>query len=81
MVTSKKTGNKIAIYLNDILHVAFDLEIYVTLQSWIDYTPDITDSFKIELTIGNKDVLLEYNTRAKWIEVLNELDKHVNTVL
>ena len=73
-ITSDKIGDKAYICLNDILHVVLFPSAIVGLQSYIDYTPDIVDNYKIEIyCTHNHTIILEYNSKEKWEEVLREI--------
>lgn len=70
-ITSTLTGTYIKIYFNNILHLSIDRTKLFGVQSWIDER----DWNIIELYTKDGEILLEYDSRDKWIGVLTVLDQ------
>lgn len=65
------SGNKsLIIKLDDILHLSILDHIYA-IQSW----EDDNGLFCIEYSLGESDVLTEYQDRELWVRILKELDR------
>lgn len=68
--TENKNGN-IKIYVNDVLHVSFNIANLIGIQSYMT-----NNFYTIDLYMkGSMVILLEYGTMEKWIAVLAELNK------
>lgn len=73
IITSKKSGSSIKIYINDILHL-FIADRVTSLTSW--NSENIF--YKIEIKTKHNTTLLEYDNSEKWNLILNTLDTLVN---
>lgn len=73
IITSKKTGSSIKIYINDILHL-FIADRVTSLTSWNHEN----QLWVVELTTKNNKIKLEYDCLEKWTLILNELDILLN---
>lgn len=72
-VTSYITDTTMRIYINDLLHVSLKLSALLGINSWIE--GDNQDQYFIEYTLVGGVIQCEYNTEAKWVSVLQELNK------
>jgi hypothetical protein len=64
-------GNFVRIYINDTLHVMFKTEEFIGIQSYINDD----DVHCIEVYTKNQKILLEYDTKEKWKEILKLFDQ------
>lgn len=71
VITSNCTFGVYQIYVNDILHLSFNIYDFVGFQSWVDAEKGM---FCIEFSFqGNTHILTEYNLYDKWKAILEEL--------
>jgi len=73
IITSKKTGTSIKIYINSILHL-FIADRITSLTSWNHEN----QLWVVELTTKNNKIKLEYDCPTKWTQILNTLDTLIN---
>ena len=73
IITSKKSGSSIKIYINDILHL-FIADRITSLTSWNHENI----FYKIEIKTKHNTILLEYDCLIKWTQILNTLDTLIN---
>jgi len=73
IITSKKTGSSIKIYINDILHL-FIADRITSITSW--NSENIF--YKIEIKTKHNTTLLEYDCLIKWTQILDTLNILVN---
>ncbi len=70
----KKDYTKISIYIEGILHVNFDLDNYVAMQSYL--TTDKIYHIEICFQQG-RSLLLGYSDRNLWISILKLIDANI----
>lgn len=73
IITSKKTGSSIKIYINNTLHL-FIADRITSITSW--NSENIF--YKIEIKTKHNTTLLEYDNSEKWESILNTLDILIN---
>lgn len=75
-VTSKIVGNKLIIYINNIIH--FILVAYKRLDCVSTYY-DSPESRKIEVYIEGREkpYILDYDADDKWIKIIDEINKYM----
>jgi hypothetical protein len=66
-------GEFTKIFCNFILHLCFKHRELLSVHAWIEST----DWYCIELYLTNDKILLEYDDRNKWINILELFDKNV----
>lgn len=71
-IVSKLTHASIKIYINEILHIHYIRDKFVSLQSW-QYEDE--NLFYIEITLLDGVMTTDYDKREMWINILKELDK------
>jgi len=69
-ITSKKSGSSIKIYINNILHL-FIADRITSLQSWNEENK----WWCIEITTIHNTILLQYDSKDKWVAILNSLNE------
>lgn len=73
IITYKKIGTSVKIYINNILHLFIGDRI-TSLTSWNHENL----FWKIEIKTKYNTTLLEYDNSQKWENILQELDKLIN---
>lgn len=74
IITHSSGPEDISIFINDTLHIHFKKREFIGLQSWKHNDMD----YKIELYFKCAyPVLLEYDSRHKWEQVLKALNESV----
>lgn len=73
IITSKKIGTSIKIYINNILHL-FIADRITSITSWNHENL----FYKIEIKTKHNTTLLEYDCPTKWTQILNTLDTLIN---
>lgn len=69
------------IYIDNAIHLVFDLSRFTSVQAYIDYDEKI-DMFKIDLHLSSNDmILLEYNTKEKQSKVMEAIYKLIEEPL
>lgn len=66
--------NQIKIYLNDTLHLCLKQDELIGIQSWVK--GDTHQSYWIEYTLKDREILTGYDCIEKWKEVLKLLDSN-----
>ena len=76
LVEVSSTEREIFIRLNGLTHFRLDRREIIGLQSWIINRGRVTPTYAIQIYTrsSNSEVVLEYDTAAKWSEVLKQLD-------
>jgi len=64
---------EIKVYINDIIHLSFLKQRYIGLQSFIS-TGTIPNYYIEVYFIGNDSIILEYNNREDWVQILKLLE-------
>lgn len=67
--TITKSGNTLSIYINEILHLRVTDRV-TAIHSW----KEENNWWKIEIQTKDNTILLEYDTREKWVTILKLLD-------
>lgn len=84
--TLKIESGRVKLYVDGLVHVSFHAKIYIGLKSWIDenvMVPEMNQWGKRKVTMyyikiflsGEKPILLEWEQRSGWEQVLKELNK------
>lgn len=73
---TKESGKYIKIYINNILHIIINRDFFLSVRSWI-YKLD-SDPYFIEINFKYGKTTYQYDTKEKWIEVLNIINKYLN---
>jgi hypothetical protein len=64
------------IYINDILHIHFNKDNYISLQSWYNGSKK-NKIFTVEITFKESTLLMEYVDYETWVEILRLLDDNL----
>lgn len=70
-ITSKIQHASVKIYVNDILHIHFARDKFVSVQAWQYETENI---FYIEITLSGGVMTCDYDKKEMWVGILKELD-------
>ncbi len=72
-IAVKIKGDTFKLYINDLLHIFFDLKDLKGIQSW----KEGKNWFKIEFTLKDCTILTAYDDMNRWIKILEEIDKYI----
>jgi hypothetical protein len=76
MITKSISFNLTRIYIDGILHVAFEHHKVLAFQSWKS-----TGVYSIELTFIGGSTILEYDTMEKWSIIIGFIDESLGRIL
>lgn len=65
----------IKIYINDILHLFLKKEQIVGIRSWYISLDKDPDPFFIDILFTNNIIHIQYDTREKWLKILEIINK------
>lgn len=71
-ITSNISQASIKIYINDVLHIHYKRDKFVSLQSW-QYESE--QMFYIEVILDGDVMTCDYDNRTLWTGILAELNK------
>jgi len=72
-ITSLFEADNVKIYVNGILHLWFDRNELVGIQSWTE----AATKFKIEYFFKTTSIICEYTDKEMWEEILKQIDKGI----
>lgn len=75
-ITAKRDYYSLRLYINDLLHLDVKMLNYNGFQSWYEGSQNKLYFIEVYLKEGDS-ILLGYDERSTWEEILKLFDKHI----